>query len=84
MMILELEIFYLTQEQLALEETGVPVPFSDMDVKKITLYEVSYVTTRKDEPNYSIICSGGVELTCNESKEVVNQKIKDARIFKFN
>ena len=83
-MILELDIFFLTTEQISLEENGIDVPFKDMNLKQVTFYDISYITPRTDEPQYTIIGSGGMELTCNEKIEDVKKKIHEARIFKFN
>lgn len=83
-MIIEFDIFFLTADQVTLEDQGISVPFKDLDIKKVVFYNIDYVTPRTDEPNYTLIGSGGQEFTTNEKYETVLNRIQEASIFKFN
>lgn len=77
-----LQVFWLTEEDMALEHIGVDVPIEKCATKEDTLYRIDWIRPYKD--SYCEVSSGPDIFLVNMSYEKVRQFIKDQMTFKFN
>lgn len=81
---LELDIFFYTEEQLALLDSDVPVPFEDCTTKKMFFINIDNIAPRIDVPKYTLISSGGEAFTCSDDYQTVKKKIEQSILLKYN
>lgn len=83
-MIVEFDIFYLNEEQITLQDSGIDVPFEECHIRTVCFINIDSFTRRKHFPQYTVLSSGGDEFVTNECYEKVKMKIQQAHFLKFN
>lgn len=81
---LDLMVFCVKDEDLDSQEIGLNIPLKDYETRVFTFYNIDYISLDRDNPKYTLIGSNCDEYICNESYEVVKERIEQLRILRFN